>query len=517
MNFTQSISVGDLVRGHARSFPLQTATIYNERRVSYPELDHRTTRLANALRGAGCGEGGRILWLGQNLDRLFEVVLAAAKIGAVVCPANWRFSIYEMIHAIDDMEPHVIFWQQEEVGDTVSGALAQAACAQGVPQILVDGTDSDFYEDFLQSGSAEDDEAFIDPDLPLLQIYTAAISGYPQGALLSHRAILTQSVLFGLLQEIDCDYIFLNSGPLFHVGVWMTTWPTFIFGGTNIFVRRVDAEEICALIDREKITGAYLVGVTQDQMVALNKDGKYSLKSLVGTAHTPEWNQMITLGTSRWHKGLMGYGQSEVTGLITFNCFGSNMQGMFGRASPLAVVRLVDEEGNEVPVGEVGEFAIRGPTVMNGYHQKGGAPQPRITKNGWHRTTDLGRREADGSFSFVGTNTRMLKSGVENIFPKELEMVINGIDGVTESAIIGTPHDKWIQTVVAIVVREPGASVDEAVVIARCKERLASFKKPTKVIFVDKLPRLASGDIDYRELDERFDGGNYPGGNTRSR
>ena len=516
MDFTHDFSVADLVRNHAKSFPLKTATIYENRRYSYPELNARTSQLANALRAEGVAEKGRILWLGQNMDRLFELVLAAAKVGAVVCPANWRFSAYEMIHVIDDMDPHIIFWQEEEIGSTVQQAMESADCAQAVKKVCVDGA-ADEYEALLASGSSVDNEAYIDPDLPLLQIYTAAISGYPQGALLSQRAIMTQTLLFGLLQDIDSEYVFLNSGPLFHVGVWMTTWPTFLFGGTNIFVRRVDAEEICTLIDREKITGAYLVGVTQDQMVGLNKDGKYNLKSLHGNPHTPEWNEMITVGTSRWHKGMMGYGQTEVMGLITFSCFGTGMQGFFGRSSPLALVKLVDAEGNEVADGEVGEFAVRGPTVMIGYHQKGGEPKPRLTQDGWHLTTDLGRREADGSFSFVGTNTRMLKSGVENIFPLELENVINKVDGIVESAIIGTPHEKWIQTVVAIAVKEAGSSVDEATVIAFCKERLASFKKPTKVIFIDKLPRLENGDIDYKTLDDQFDGGNYPGGTTRSR
>jgi long-chain acyl-CoA synthetase len=153
---------------------------------------------------------------------------------------------------------------------------------------------------------------------------------------------------------------------------------------------------------------------------------------------------------------------------------------------------------------------------MNGYYRHGAEPVDR-TINGWHRTNDLGRREEDGSITFIGPKQRMLKSGVENIYPAEVEQVINSMPGVAHSAIIGIPDPKWIQTVLALVVTDGSAEVDEAAVISHCKAHMASYKKPSKVIFLDAIAKKADGSIDYDQLDETHGGGNYPGGDTRSR
>jgi long-chain acyl-CoA synthetase len=515
LNPTMTISVADVLRTHAHSYPLKTATIYGDRRHTYPELQRRTTQLANALREKGVGRGSPLLWLGQNSDRLLEVVLAAAQLGAIICPANWRLSTAEFGTILDDFQPAVVFWQQQEVGEVVSAARKASGSAANAQWVCIDDP-QDEYETVLGSGSSDDAEELIDPALPLMQIYTAAFGGRPQGALLSHNSILQQNMLLGLLQNIDSDYIFLNSGPLFHIGAWMSAWPTFLFGGTNVFVRRVDPEELCQVIDREGCTGAYTVHSTQEQMVEINKDGRYNLKSLRGFPGSPAWNEMTTPGESLWHRKPGGYGQSEANGLISFTCFAGSMQGSHGRPSPLAAIRIFDEEGRDVAPGEVGEIVVRGPTVMNGYYRHDAEPVDR-TINGWHRTNDLGRREQDGSISFIGPKQRMLKSGVENIYPVEVEQVINRMPGVAASAIIGIPDAKWIQTVLALVVKDGSAEVDGAAVIAHCKAHMASYKKPSKVIFVDAIPKKADGGTDYDQLDASHGGGNYPGGDTRSR
>ena len=517
-----SISMGEIVRSHALSYPLKTAAVYKNRRISYPQLDANTTRLANALQERGLGFGSTIMWLGQNSDRLLEVVLAAAKLGAIVGPANWRLSPSSLADLIDDFQPKAVFWQQEEVGEQIKNARELAKHSSHALWVQVDGEDDsgtdDEFQQFLQTGSVKDSETFIHPDTALMQIYTAGFDGQLKGALMSHRAILQQSVLFAGLQDIDANYVFLNSGPMFHMGVWMTTWPTFLMGGTNIFVRRVEAEDLCRLIDREKCTRAYTVNSTQEEMVVINQDGRYNLKSLRGHRGSEAWNAMTNPSDSPWYTRPGGYGQTEVMGFTTFRSFDANMLGSHGRPSPLVVLRLFDDNGNEVPQGEIGEIVVRGATVMNGYWRLGADPEAR-TINGWHRTNDLGRREKDGSINFIGPKQRMLKSGLENIYPIELEQCINSLPGVVESAIIGVPDPKWIQTVVALVVKSDANSPDpsEAAITAHCKQQLASYKKPSKVIFLNNLPKLAGGATDYDQLDRDHGGGGYPGAGTVSR
>lgn len=510
----RNMSVADVLRSHARSLPAKLATIFCDRRTSYAELHSRTTKLANALATLGVENGDRLLWLGQNSDRLLELVLTAAKLGAVVCPANWRLSPVEMAYVIKDCEPAILFWQSEELETTVTQALKHSAYTG--PRVRIDGdARQDQYEQLLMDGDDLDLEFEIAPDAPLLMIYTAAFAGSPQGALLSHEAILAQSMVMANLQQIDSAYIFLNSGPLFHVGVWLTTWPTFLMGGTNVFVRRVDAEELCQVIDRERCTGAYLVQSTQEQMVAVNQAGQYNLKSLHSHRGSAAWNAMITPGDNHWFNDFRCYGQTETMGMIAISGFSGPILGTHGRPSPVAQIRIIDDEGQELPVGEVGEIVVRGPTVMNGYHQRGAEPLARqIT--GWHRTNDLGRFEIDGSLSFIGPKQRMIKSGVENIYPAELESCIRKLHGVVDCAVIGVPDPKWIQTVKAIVVRGTGAAIVAEDVIAHCREHLASYKKPATVEFVEAIPKLGFGN-DYEKLDAEYGGGNYPGGNTRSR
>jgi long-chain acyl-CoA synthetase len=177
-------------------------------------------------------------------------------------------------------------------------------------------------------------------------------------------------------------------------------------------------------------------------------------------------------------------------------------------------IRIVDEDGVEVPDGETGEIVVRGPTVMNGYWNRP-EENERRRRGGWHHTNDVGRREADGTISFVGPKTRMIKSAAENIYPAEVEGCIATHPAVAECAIIGVPDPQWTQSVKAVVVVADGATVTAEQIVEHCRSRIASYKKPRTVEFVEKLPREGWA-VDYDALDERFGGGGYPGGRNRS-
>jgi acyl-CoA synthetase (AMP-forming)/AMP-acid ligase II len=168
-----------------------------------------------------------------------------------------------------------------------------------------------------------------------------------------------------------------------------------------------------------------------------------------------------------------------------------------------------------VAPSETGEIVIRGPIVMNGYWNREALNQHR-RRSGWHHTHDLGRREPDGTLTFIGPKTQMIKSGVENIYPAEVEACIRRHAAVADCAIIGVPDPRWIQTVKAIVALKPGASAVETDIIEHCRLQIASYKKPTSVAFQDRIPRTAFGEIDYKSLDAAHGGGNYPGGATRT-
>jgi long-chain acyl-CoA synthetase len=499
-----ALTLADVLREHARSWPTGSAVVDGEVRLTYRELDDRVNRLAHALAAAGVGPGDRSLWLGQNSFRFLELLLAAAKLGASCCPANWRQTADELAFVIDDLSPAVTVWQDEEIGEAVRAARdATAAPGRWLRH------DGDEYESFLTSGDATDDFPPRDPADAVLLAYTGAFGGTPNAAMLSHTALVTQSLVLGRAADIGPEYVYLNSGPLFHLATLMQTFATFVAGGTNVFTRRVDAEELCRLIEAERCTGAFLVGPTIKQILQVNAGGRYDLSSLRAHAGRPEWTAMVTVDTSPWSRHPGGYGQTEVTGMLTFNTIGEPTIGSHGRAAPGVRIRIVDPDDHDVPDGESGEIVARGPTVMYGYWNRPEETARRL-RGGWHHTNDLGRREADGSLTFVGPKTRLIKSAAENIYPAEVEAAVASHPAVAQCAVIGIPDRRWTQSVKAIVVLHDGATATPEEIIERVRSRIASYKKPRVVELATELPRRGFA-VDYDALDAAYGGGGYPG------
>jgi acyl-CoA synthetase (AMP-forming)/AMP-acid ligase II len=525
MDLLHTFSLADVSREHRRSYPDRPAVVDGATRLTWPQFDDRVNRLANALTAEGLGSGDVVLWMGQNSYRILECLAAAAKIGAVCGIVNWRQSVDEMAFVISDAGAAVTIWQEAEVGETVRTARERAGSpgrwlrhdvalgrAEGADG--ADGADdepADSYEDFLAGGSSDDPGLAVDPGSAVLMLYTAAFSGTPNGALLSQAAVLTQSLIMANLQRVDAGYTYLNCGPMFHIATLMTTLATFVFGGANVFTPRVDAEELCRVIQAERCTGAFVMPPTIDQILEVNADGRYDLSSLRTFGGKPEWNAMITVDDSPWATRPAGFGQTEVTGMLTFNALGAPGSGNSGRPSPTMAVRLLDPDGVEVPTGETGEIAARGPQVMNGYRHHD-QETARRQAGGWHHTNDLGRREADGTLTFVGPKGRIVKSAAENIYPAEVEGALNAHPAVRESAIIGVPDPTWGQSVLAVVVLADGESATPDELIEHVRGRIASYKKPKRVVLRDEpLPRQG-WPIDYDALDAEYGGGGYPGG-----
>ena len=495
-----SLSLSDVLAEHARSRPQVTAVVDGDVRLTYPELDARVARLADALHARGVLPGSRILWLGQNSHAVLELLLAASRLGAVLCPANWRQSADELRFVLADLTPAVVVWEPSDAID----ALRDSGTA-GTAWVGAGGE----YEDLVAGGSARDFPPVADTE-PTLALYTAAFSGRPAAALLSSAALLAHSTCLLVVRRMEPGFTFLNNGPLFHVGTMMFCLATFQIGGTNVFTPAFDAEEVCRLIDAERVTQAFLFGQMIDAVAAANAGGTYDLSSLRFVSHSAAWDAMITVDDSPWCRSKMGgYGQTEVGGMLTFLGLAPGAAGFAGRPSPLVQVRILDPEGGEVPAGEVGEICARGKTLFSGYFAR---PELNADKSaqGWHHTGDLGRREPDGTITFIGPRLRMLKSGAENVYPAEVERALKTHPAVADAAVIGVPDPVWHQAVKAVVVLAPGAGATAADLTAHVREHLAAYKKPRHVAFVDAIPKRGFTP-DYNALDAAHGGGNYPG------
>ena len=506
-----SLTLHAVLEEHRRSRPAHVAAVAEDRQLSYPQLADRAIRLANALQDAGVGRGDRILWLAQNDSGVLEGIIAAGMLGAMFCPVNWRQTADELAFVIDDLEPRDVIWQQAELGPAVLAAGERAR--QRAPLWLaLEGNGPGSYEHFVAQGSLTEREYNTDADLPALIIYTAAFGGRPNGAMLSQRAMLWQSLALIDIQDLSADTRFLNSGPLFHVGTLMVTLAVFHIGGCNLFIRRTDATQIAQAIHSHRCDYAFLMQSLCHELVALNHDRRYDFGCLRSASVSPEWDAMVKVVPAR---SLFGFGQTEMMGPVAWSYYGwGASSGRNGRTGPVAQLRILDDAGRELPTGEVGEICVRGPTVMNGYWRRPELNAER-QRDGWHRSNDLGRREADGSLSFIGPKLQMIKSGAENIYPAEVEGCLRQHPAVADCAVIGVPDPTWVQSVKAIVVLAPGAAVTPDVLIEHCRARIASYKKPRWFSFVATLPRTPSGAPDYAALDAAHGGGGYPGGATR--
>jgi len=501
-------ALGDVLAGHAVTRPDEVALVCRPERLSWRALDRRVDALAAVLADRGAGPGERVLWLGQNCHRLLEALFATARLGAVLCPVNWRQRPEELRFVLDDADPAVVLWQAEEIGEAVAEVRPATT---GRRWIGHDDPGGHGYEalvaERLSNGAPHSGPAAVDPGAPVLMLYTAAFDGRPNGALLSHTALLAQTTTLRLLEGVGADEVFLNSGPLFHIGTLRRTLAVAHAGGRNVMLRRVVADELCRLVEAERCTSAFLRRPTMEQLVEHNRAGDHDLSSLRTPPGPPGWAEMVTVVPGP--RARSGYGQTELAGVVTFALPERPTVG--GLPGPLAAVEVLDPSGAPVPTGRTGEIAVRGPMVMNGYHRR---PELSETKrrHGWHHTGDLGRREADGSISFVGPLRKMIKSAAENVYPAEVEAALRRHPGVAKAAVIGVPEATWGQRVLAVVVPAPAADRDTLVkaLTEHCRTELAGYRRPRLFELVDELPTRA-GAVDYDALDARFGGGGYPG------
>jgi acyl-CoA synthetase (AMP-forming)/AMP-acid ligase II len=494
-----------IAQQHALSYPQRTAVVHGSLRLSFAGLADRAGRAAGMLAGLGVGAGDRIVWLGQNSNAVVELLLASSRIGAMLCVANWRQSADELRFVLDDLTPSAIFWEMREAG-AVTAELRARAPADAL-WIACDDDASEGYEARLAAANVDALPATRGQGAaPLLLLYTAAFGGTPNAAQISNDGLILQALLHVPALAIAPGNVALIGTPMFHIVAWIDLIPTFLMGGTTLIAKRADAEELCGLLHEERPVTGRLHAPTAEKLVAMNRDGRSDFSSFRSSLSVPGWREMTTRGPE-----LGGYGQTETIGPVVLHALGESTNGpMAGRPSPLAEVRIVDGNGRDIDDGGVGEMLVRTPTGGLGYWNRPEINAERTLEGGWWATRDLGRRLPDGTISFVAPKMQMIKTGAENVYPAEIEAALKEHPAVASTAIIGVPDPKWHQSVTAIVVLKDGIEVDEQGLIDHVKGRIARYKAPKRVIFTDAIPM--NGFVpDYRLLDERFGGGNYPG------
>jgi fatty-acyl-CoA synthase len=479
------------------------AVVFEDRRVTYGELNENTNRVANALKERlGVKRGDRVGCLLTNTVAYYEIAFACAKLGARLVPFNIRLTGRETAYIVKDCSPEVIFTE-----DLLLPALT---CVQedspGIGLINVDRAED---QDLLGKASSEEpsDQANWEDDFAIL--YTSGTTGFPKGAVLKQLSIL--AVTHNMMAAFGHSHLdrFLLQLPLCFTGALIPlSMPIFHAGGTIFLEKNFLPARSLELIEKEKITLSCgvptLWKLVSDEAGFADADFRSMRLILCGGAPVP--TSLLRVYRGKGVPFTAGYGLTEGGG---FNMYlpPGQVATKSGGYIPLLWndVRAVDDEGRTVLPGEIGEILIRGPVVMREYWNKPEASRETL-KDGWLHTGDLARVDEDGYFYIVDRAKDMIVSGGLNTYPAEVENVIYSFPKVSQAAVIGLPHEVWGEMVSAVVVPKPGETIDAEELIAFCKESLADYKCPKTVMVTESLPMNAAGKVMKRLLREKYAG-----------
>ncbi|MBY4598167.1 acyl-CoA synthetase [Ottowia caeni] len=498
----------DLVQYHAQTRPHRVAVrnASTGRDVSYLELHERAQRLARHLQNEGVGRGDRVALMAYNCAEFFELQYACSRIGAVTVPLNWRLSVDELEAILQDCNPCLL------VHDADFAAVARTLQSRNAigPLLAIDGGSAESsYEQALASASVDPVWAQATHEDLCLIMYTSGTSGRSKGVLITHGMVWWNTANVGFPSKITSSSVQLVILPLFHIGgINSHANPILHAGGTVVLQHRFDAGDVLKLIGDPKWGVTRMTGVpAQYQFLANHPDfasTDLSRIEFLGMGGSPCALATIEAWTSRGAPLGQGYGLTEASPGVTLLDAGEIFRkaGSIGKPMPYTQVRVVDESGKDVPPGDTGEMWLRGPNITPGYWN---APEATAAafEDGWFKTGDAARCDAEGFYYIVDRVKDMYISGGENVYPAEVENVIYQLSEVAEAAVIGVADQRWGESGFAVVVLHKSASLDAQAILRYCAARLAKFKVPLRVAFVTELPRNAAGKVLKRELRQR--------------
>ncbi len=497
-------TIYDVVQRNAACFGKKPAWIEadDNRALTFTQCKDMVDRLAHGLLQLEVSKGDRIAILGKNSLEYFVLYGAIAAVGAIALPINWRLSANEVAFTINDCDAKVLF-ADEEYHDLVLKILPSVSSLKEIFNLR--GNEGDFRDcTALLNHSAQFRAPDVSADDGFVIIHTAAISGKPRGALLSHANLLCAHMQYSHQLHIMSDDVHLSFLPLFHIGGLVMTTNAFHAGALTVNMSRFDAARAVSLIQEKRVT--YLFDFAPILASILDEQEKSagdisSLRAVLGldTQETIERFQRVTNGSF-----CCMYGQTETSGLATIDAYNAR-PGSAGRPVQSAAVRLVNDDDNSVAIGEIGEIAIRGPIVFKGYW---GLPDESAYtfRGGWHHTGDLGRFDGDGFLWYEGRKAEkeLIKPGGENVYPAEVESVILQHPGVESVVVFGVPHPKWKEGIKAVCLLRDGLSLSARELIDFVAERVARYKKPHFVEFVTDFPLTGDGTPDREKIKQLY-------------
>ena len=506
--------VADISRFHARQTPNNTAMIFEDRHTTYMQLDIYTSQVANGLISENIAIQKRVAWLDRNSDYFFEALLGCAKASLVMCPLNWRLAAPEVENIINDAEAEILFVGPDffEVVEKIKGNIP------GVKKIVAisgDHPEWELYENWRNNQSHEDPNLSIAGQDIVIQMYTSGTTGQPKGVLISNAALLASSV--DDRDDIDwnvwcTDDVSLLCMPCFHIGGLRWGLMGLIPGCTTIILADFDPRAVLKSIRDYAVTKIFLVPAAIRVILQLQESQETDYSSIRHIVYgaSPIPLDLLKQALTVFKCGFVQlYGMTETTAQATYlppkdhESLNHERLRSAGKALPLIKVRIEDQEGNTLPPGQIGEICINSPANMSGYWKLPGETD-QVIRKGWVHTGDAGYMDEDGYVYIHDRIKDMIVSGGENIYPADVENAVFGHPAVADVAVIGVPDEQWGEAVKAMVVLKDGASASANSIIAFAKERIAAYKVPKTVDFVEQLPRNAAGKLLKKDLRMRY-------------
>jgi len=496
--------IGRRAAAAARDRPALT---FNSRTTTYGEFLDQIDTVAAELAAGGVGRGERVGYLGPN-DPMFLVTLfAAARIGAVFVPLNYRLTGPELVYIIGDAGVHTLIADAEHA-TVVEGVRAECGLQRTISLTPVPNWEP--LERLLRARAPLEKPCRPDADDVAVIMYTSGTTGRPKGAMLTHGNLFWNNVNALLSFDVNQEDISLVCAPLFHIGgLNVTTLLTLQKGGQIVLMPAFDPGHALKLIAEHQVTtmfGVPAMFLFMSQVPEWDATDLSSVRYFIcGGAPVPE--PLIELYGRRDIPFPQGYGLTETDplALVVRADESARKIGAAGhQVLPLSDVRLVDASNNPVGAGERGEICVRGPQVMKGYWKNEQATAAVVDADGWFHTGDVGRADDEGYVYVVDRVKDMVITGGENVYPAEVESVLYGHPAIAEVAVLGVPDEKWGEAVAAVVALRPGAELTLEEVREYALERLAGFKIPRRLDILDALPRNPAGKILKYQLRERL-------------
>jgi acyl-CoA synthetase (AMP-forming)/AMP-acid ligase II len=510
----RNAGLGSWPERRLRISPDRDAIWFEGTTISHRQFAERTRRTAGALARLGVRAGDRVAWTGSNHPSALETLYACGQLGAIWVPVNSRLTAPEAEYVLAHSGASVLVFGREHgelvdaLRERLPGVRHWLAAEPGTPG----GTDAVDYEELLADDDAEPRDHPVALEDPCLIMYTSGTTGRPKGAVLTHGNMTWNAVNQVMGMDFAQNERTFALAPLFHIGgLNGTVNPTLLRGGCAVTVRRFDPAQALEIIETQRVNSFFAVPTMLD---AMSREPTFATRDLsrlrtVGAAGAPVPLSTLRIWLARGVTMQQAYGMTEAApGCTVLDCADAERKvGSSGKPVFFTDVRIMRLDGTAAGVGEVGEVRVSGPNVMAGYW-KDPEQTAAVLVDGWYHTGDAGSLDEDGFLYIRDRYQDMIISGGENIYPAEVESALLELPGVVEAAVIGIPDEKWGEVGLAFVVPDPESTDDpdalRTAMRTELRRRLAGYKVPRRIEFVDGLPRTATGKIRKPELRDRY-------------